>query len=215
MINIHLIFIPATAEVHYNSHMLDPSDCQKLAAKPALSSRTSWRTSRLGKYWSNETFAHQHLCLSHKCGASLLAVGPVEKPGVDLETIHPRDVHNLITYIGSQNEGESLARSTEPLIDFYRLWTVKEALIKAEDLAFPSGMQQVGFEQTSTGQRQLRSTVDRNYLWINARLGEHWLFTALWPDIAHIRTRLTLHQPFGTPLPIHGVETNASCLSLQ
>ena len=215
MINIHLIFVPAEAQTHYTAQMLDVADQRRIAVSPVLASRTSWRTARLGKFWCQRRFPQQPLCLSHKNGASLLAVGDKEKPGVDLEWVLHRDVDGLMTHIGSPSEREVLAQSPSPLLDFYRLWTLKESLIKAEDLDFPSDMKRIGMEQLESGELQLHSTRQRDYLWLNARLGEDWLFTALWPDIAHLPVTLTLHQPYGSALAIHELQTNATSLTLH
>ncbi|MBV7433612.1 4'-phosphopantetheinyl transferase superfamily protein [Cardiobacteriaceae bacterium TAE3-ERU3] len=215
MINIHLIFIPAEAEIHYTAQMLDVTDQQRITTSPVLASRTSWRTARLGKFWCQQHFPQRPLCLSHKNGASLLAIGGKEKPGVDLEWIRNRDVDGLMTHIGSQSEREMLTHSPYPILDFYRLWTLKESLIKAEDLDFPSDMKRVGMARAETGKLQLRSTRQRHYLWLNARLGDNWLFAALWPDIAHLPVTLSLHQPYDSSLTIHDLQTNASNLTLH
>ena len=215
MTNIHLIFIPAEAKSHYSAQMLEKEDRQRLASSPNLATRADWRTARLGKYWCRLNFPHQPICLSHKQGASLLAIGWNTKPGVDLETLRQRNVHNLITLVGSSSECKAIANSASPLMDFYYLWTMKESLIKAENLDFPSDMRRVGFTWGNNGQWQLSSTKDSNYLWIQAQLGSDWLFTALWPDIASTPTTLTVHQPYGSALALHGFRTNACCLTLQ
>lgn len=215
MINIYLIFIPAEAASLYSQEILNPADLHRLTALPALASRTGWRTARLGKFWCGQNLPQQPICLSHKNGASLLAVGLKEKPGVDLESIRSRDVHGLSKHIGTARECEWIARSTAPMIDFYRLWTIKESLIKAEDLNFPSDMKCVGFDWVKEDRQILRSTKERNYLWLNARLGSDFLLAAVWPDIANERITLTIHQPYGSALSISDLQTNAHSLILH
>lgn len=207
MSDIHLIFIPADAAMHQMT-LFDVAN--RAAAQCAR--HTSRHTSHLGKLWCHRHLPQHVLCLSHKNGAALLAAAPGTKPGVDLEVLRKRDVHGLMAHVGSKEECDRLARSQTPLTDFYRGWTMKEALIKAEDLIFPTDMKRVGLTRDTEGEWHLRSTMARDYLWLSARLGDEWLCAAVFPHHAAAAVMLTLHQPYGGEMTLHDINSNAKQL---
>ncbi|WP_187394950.1 4'-phosphopantetheinyl transferase family protein [Pigmentiphaga aceris] len=62
--------------------------------------------------------------------------------GVDLEQIRPRDVEALSTWMASDVEAAALAQLPPDLAlrHFYRLWTFKEAMVKARAQDFPADL---------------------------------------------------------------------------
>ena len=77
--------------------------------------------------------------VSHSGECGLIAFAPAGRLGVDVEEITPRrDLASLIEAVMGPDEQAELAemRGTARLRQFYRLWTCKEALIKALGTGF-------------------------------------------------------------------------------
>lgn len=75
--------------------------------------------------------------VSHSGEHGLIAVAPDGQVGVDIEVRSPRrTLENLIKGVLSAQEQVELARLDEgqKLFVFYRLWTIKEALVKAHGM---------------------------------------------------------------------------------
>lgn len=109
-----------------------------------------WRVSRALLQASPEP-AGVH-SLSHRRGHAVVARAPEGwRLGVDLEHIRPRRVHELAQWCCTDDERTELAGlpDSEALRHFYRLWTCKEALIKAWGLDFPSGLRACGLTPAS------------------------------------------------------------------
>lgn len=68
--------------------------------------------------------------LSHSGDLALLAIGP-SSVGVDIERRQVRDFLALSQRFFSSKEGALIAESPTPEYDFYRIWTAKEAILKA------------------------------------------------------------------------------------
>ena len=64
--------------------------------------------------------------------------------GVDLERIRPRDLAALLPQFAHPDEIAWWHAQSDPAIAFYRLWTLKEALLKAGGLDFPADLRRVG-----------------------------------------------------------------------
>lgn len=89
-----------------------------------------------------------HLGLSHSGAAclSLIAEGPA---GCDIERIHARRFSpaRLAQHCFHADEVTELNRASPStqVSDFHRLWTLKEATLKAQGLSLAAGMKQPGF----------------------------------------------------------------------
>jgi 4'-phosphopantetheinyl transferase len=147
-LSLLLIWGEPAAAAAYCAERLTAEQRAQAERRRASRARTEWAVSRAlmqsaeireggapGRGWS----------LSHSDRhALLLRARPGQACGVDLECRRPRPVARLAEWIASPEEQEWLLTLDEPeqLKAFYRLWTLKEALVKAMGLAFPGGMRQ-------------------------------------------------------------------------
>ncbi|MBR0072001.1 MAG: 4-phosphopantetheinyl transferase family protein, partial [Campylobacter sp.] len=75
---------------------------------------------------------------------------------------------HLAKKVFSPAEQEQLANADNPQDYFYRLWTLKESLIKKYNLRFPVDMRNLGY-----------NSIDKlGYL--NAKIGEKYIFSLIW-----------------------------------
>lgn len=193
-----LFYLPPQLAIYYPHCTLDASDQARLAKSPALAQRLSWQTSRVGKHLARQHYPNANLCLSHKKGHSLIAIS-ADKSGVDLEDCHTRDYLALAEKICSTEEIAYLRNCPSNLRNlwFYRLWTIKEALIKAQNLTFPTEMRDIGLTwQNQQAQIRLKPHT-ASCSWLSAQFADNWIFSALWfchtsQIILHTPTTLTL-----------------------
>lgn len=142
---------------HYDERQLRAEDAVRLARRPALSQRTDWRVSRalIGR-------TADPASLSHSRGHAALLCGMAG--GIDIEYVRARDFAVLLDWVGSETERQWWRQSRDPATDFYRLWTLKEALLKAAGLSFPADMPRVGLVQVCGGRWRLH-TADGAGVW--------------------------------------------------
>lgn len=191
----------------YDAHTLTAADRTRLQASPALAARVQWQTSRALLHRLRNENPAANLCLSHKNGHALVAIHPRHgKPGADLEQLRPRDFAALAQQTCSADEIAHLAQSTTPAHTFYQLWTLKEALVKAEDLRFPTDLRHIGLDPAK---QQLRSARHADYRWLTLLIDECWIASALWPDCGESCCQLQLYDfpatsihPLGGNLPL-------------
>lgn len=76
-----------------------------------------------------ENFQNFHFNISHSGEFAVCAFDsfPV---GVDVEKVRPIDSQRLAAHFFSPREQAALGRETDPHVAFFRLWTVKESVIK-------------------------------------------------------------------------------------
>ena len=131
----------ASAAAAYRESCLDDADRARLLRAPKLAGRTDWRVSRFLKQQGGKICS-----LSHSKGrAAVLVCGGGTVCGVDIETVRPRNFQALAEWVCSPEERVFLARSGWQAEAFYRLWCIKEALLKACGLGFPQDMAKVGY----------------------------------------------------------------------
>lgn len=114
--------------------------------------------------------------ISH-CGDLLaLAIGNGGSLGIDLESrqLDPIQIHRLARRYLSQEEQDWLAHSPVPGQDFIRLWTVKEAVLKAQGGGIANNLQRVHWKAGSP----LARFDDQPYRLYQAPLGAAWLTLA-------------------------------------
>ncbi|ASK27229.1 4'-phosphopantetheinyl transferase family protein [Neisseria chenwenguii] len=130
--------------VHYHAAMLDAADAARVARSPGLSVREDWQVSRVLKHRARSD-GLEIKSLSHSKGyAAVLASSGNGAAGVDMENCRNRDFQALAAWTASPEERLWLAARGWLAEDFYALWTLKEALVKACGLDFPAGMGKVG-----------------------------------------------------------------------
>jgi 4'-phosphopantetheinyl transferase len=75
--------------------------------------------------------------LSHSGNLLLIAVGRGKQIGIDVEKLEGKiDFSGISSLVFSPDEQLSLSCSLDPIHDFYRLWTAKEAILKSTGLGF-------------------------------------------------------------------------------
>ena len=79
--------------------------------------------------------------LTHSGERFIIALALNMDPGVDVERIRPRrDLARLMRRFFSQSERDAVAEAPDPLLAFYRVWTRKEAIIKADGRGVSLGL---------------------------------------------------------------------------
>lgn len=128
--------------VAYGGITLSPADAERLRRSPTLAGRRDWQVSRVLKQQADAPV----LSLSHSKGCAAALCGEADiRAGVDLEALRRRDFRALAAWVCSEAEYGYLQRRHWQAEDFYRLWCVKEALLKAAGLGFPADMAGVGY----------------------------------------------------------------------
>ena len=179
---------PALAQ-RYRRKRLRRRDYARLQHKPQLENRLQWRTSRALLAELRDSHPRHLPCLSHKNDHALIALGK-SKPGADLEYRRPRDYLALARHSFHPQENAWLAAHPDPQTAFYQLWTLKEALIKAENLRFPTHLSHVGLIDG-----QLFSPGGHTYRWLTLELDTHWIASAVWTDSGEHLPHLLIYHP--------------------
>lgn len=162
---MYLLLIPEEFAIKYSSEDLEDSDKIRLKNHPILEKRTSWRTSRYGKNIIKKHFLDLQFCLSHKLSDSLFALDK-NKPGVDLEFTSQRDFLALSERVFTKLEMQEFAKNNHSEEYFYRLWTLKESLIKQYDLSFPEDLAKIGLNSLY------------KIIWISGKINGKFIFSA-------------------------------------
>lgn len=189
-VNIYrLAFAHPVCAAAYDRAALSGADAARVRDKPALEGRLQWRVSRTVLAKWRAACPGTKTCLSHKYDHAALALGR-DKPGVDLEKLRKRDVRALAAHSFSAAECAWLAAHREPQLAFYQLWTLKEALIKAEDLRFPGDLRRCGLRDG-----RVFSPRGTAYRWISLMLDGQWLLAGVWADDGALPLELHIHAP--------------------
>lgn len=189
--SISFLLAAPDCALFYQTDQLCASDQNRLKANPALSCRIDWQVSRYLKQQSTLPL----LSLSHSKGAALLAASASSAVvGVDLEKIRPRDFAALSAYSCSSIERQWLAERGWTAEDYYRLWTLKEAMVKAAGLNFPAAMPHIGLIQHTDGTLGLQDATGHTWHGISA-LCQDWALACVW-DRCH--TYQPIWQFFGS-----------------
>lgn len=123
-----ILYYTAPQEAAYRPEQLDDGDRTRLQRAPQLERRADWRSSRVLKQLLPQPRPPHSL--AHKKGHAVLLTGaPVV--GVDMEALQPRDFAALLPWFATPAERHWFGRQADPALAFYRLWTFKEALLKA------------------------------------------------------------------------------------
>jgi len=79
--------------------------------------------------------------ISHAGQYVICALSKQHRVGVDIEQVHPVDLQDFATCFTGP-ELDRLSRSPEFLFDFFNIWTIKEAVIKADGRGLQIPLQQ-------------------------------------------------------------------------
>lgn len=149
---IQLWFAGPALQAEYDPQTLTAGDRAREAARLAGRNAHEWRVSRALQ--RRLLIPYRSSNLSHSDGHALWAASSIhEQIGVDLERMKPVDELALAELVSEEHElallrslqGQSRTRL------FYRLWTLKEALVKAAGGDFPADMFKVGIRRGSVG----------------------------------------------------------------
>lgn len=171
-----LLSDPASAGL-YSDGLLDQADKTRLRQAPGLSQRLDWQVSRVLKFRS----VSNTQSLSHSHGYAALLSADMPLPiGVDIEKIKPRDFKALAAWVCSEQERHYLAETDWQAEEFYRLWCIKEALIKSAGLNFPADMARVGYLFRQN--RIIGLSVEGQKRWhgLSALLGHEFAIACVW-----------------------------------
>ncbi|MDO4640185.1 MAG: 4'-phosphopantetheinyl transferase superfamily protein [Neisseria sp.] len=167
----------------YQPDGLDEHDRRRLLDHPDLARRADWQVSR---YLKQQAPA-QVKSLSHSKGAAAVLCGATPMPaGVDIETIRERDFQALAEWVATEEERQALAQRGWQAEDFYELWTLKEALLKAANLSFPDDMQQVGWQKSLGNMRQLHVKGQVGWNGLTVKIGEKLMLACVWQGEASV-----------------------------
>ncbi|KPN70910.1 4'-phosphopantetheinyl transferase superfamily protein [Neisseria sp. 83E34] len=170
----------------YRSDLLDQQDALRLQAQPALAQRADWRVSRYLKQQAVSPVRS----LSHSKGmaAVLCGGGEILAAGVDIEHIRPRDFVSLAEWVAQPHEQTILAARGWQADDFYELWTLKEALLKAGKLGFPEAMKAVGRQRGEEGKMHVQG--QGGWRGVTYKIGRHFMLACVWLGEGELELRL-------------------------
>ena len=161
----------------YCDDSLSQHDRQRIAQSPQLSERIDWKVSRALKQKSK----HPIVSLSHSHGiAAVLCTSNSLSAGVDVEKIRFRDFQALAEWVCTEWEKEYLASRDWDKEEFYRLWCIKEALLKAADLDFPEDMRKVGYRFTADGKKEIQVCGCSDWHGMTAMLSDGFAVACVW-----------------------------------
>ncbi len=84
-------------------------------------------------------FPSLSLSTSHSEGWSALALAEDRAIGLDIERVRPLDWQPMLSMICDEAERAAFLSAEPDLIGFFRLWTIKEAVLKATGQGFRAG----------------------------------------------------------------------------
>jgi 4'-phosphopantetheinyl transferase len=86
--------------------------------------------------------------ISHSGNYVLCAVAEGVKVGVDIEAIKPIELSEF-THVMSASQWNAIHSAGDPLLAFYRAWTIKESVIKAHGKGLSLPLTEIGFTNTT------------------------------------------------------------------
>ena len=180
---LHLSLAAPDCAEHYHAELLDTVDRTHLVRHPARAAQTGWQVSRFLKQQAAvDGFSgspNYSGSFSHSGGHAVLAVPSADFPvGVDLERLRPRRFDAWPYWVLHADEASWLQQHAE-LADYYALWTLKEALLKATGQGLAE-MPQTGLRPNGDGWRLYAA----GRFWQGAvfLLDGAWLCGVVWPQ---------------------------------
>ena len=163
----------ADGAAHYRPQQLCAADRQRLADNPLLGKRPGWQVSR---FLRQQAGLAATTCLSHS-GAHAAAVAA--GAGVDIETLRARRFEHWLQWPCSADERQWLQQRGGRTQDYYVLWTLKEALIKAAGLEW-ADLGRVGVRQ-SAGGWQLHAGSTPHWQGRSVEISRSHVASCVWP----------------------------------
>ena len=172
----------ASAATAYRESCLDDEDRARLLHAPKLAGRTDWQVSRFLKQQGGKVRS-----LSHSNGyAAVLVCDGDMVCGVDIEAVRPRDFRALSEWVCSPEEQILLGSSGWDGETFYRLWCIKEALLKACGLDFPQDMAKVGYRTDGSSVYGLRAGSEAGWHAVSAVWCGSMVIACVWCGAAEL-----------------------------
>lgn len=115
-----------------------------------------------------------HFSLSHSQDRALLAVSDGPEIGADLEMMRPIDHLDLARRYFHPDEVATIERNDDPLQAFFRIWTLKEAVVKAIGLGLSLPLD--GFAVSIAGPRPVMAVAPAEApgaWWLHAEPGDY------------------------------------------
>lgn len=197
---ISILLADSGCQSFYRHEALDVSDQIRCQQHPGLASRPDWQTSRFLKQQGAALMA-KGACfsLSHRLGHAALAISPrTPALGVDLEKIRQRPFAELLPLFARPAEMDWWSLQPHPDEAFYRLWTLKEALFKAQRQTsplpdgqasandVPKSLHDLGLTRCSTAPHwQLQAPDERPWWALSLCPAEGWVLACAWVAPAH------------------------------
>jgi len=182
MSEFFMAWADSSAAEHYRAEHLCAADAKRAMRPRSPKAQRDWQVSRaLLHAFAAKSDGRTH-SLSHSHGHAICGVAPAGwRIGVDIERIKPRDVVALAAWVCSPYERRELGRLSDfgQLRQFYMLWTLKEAFIKAAGLGFPADMSKVGLREGAACEAVLNAPSGnwRAYVW---QLEQDWVAACVW-----------------------------------
>ena len=102
-----------------------------------------------------------HICISHK--KNIAAIARFKgKIGIDIEELKSRNFDSVVEFCFNDDERALWERSSDKILEFYKIWTAKEAFIKFNGLNF-SDLKVANYNHISTN-LNLNFFIFNNYL---------------------------------------------------
>lgn len=175
---IYLFFTNPDYSKKYMSSTLDNIDKKRIINNPKKEDDINWRNSRALKYYINQNYIYENLSISHKNNYALIGINQ-GKIGVDLEQIITRNWRKIINKIANDHEKEIINNHPNPLLFFYQIWTIKEAIIKLEQLSFYPNITKIGFKDYLNN--YLLTNQNNNYRFIILMIN-NFIISAVWQN---------------------------------
>ena len=201
---LKLLYLPPEFSKFYELVDLDEKDKLRLKKFPHLQQKVEWRVARVGKFLVRTYFKTNNFCLTHKKNNVLFSFSDCIT-GIDLELIdRKRDISALSKEVFSPEELELMEKAQNPYEFFYQLWTIKESIIKAENLNFPSQLKEIGIFKNN--ELKLKNNKTENSCLIQGFLNDDYIFSALFLESKKENLELDFYSPQRVKLSFLGVE---------
>lgn len=185
----------------YDPHLLNEKDLLRESHRRSAKAEGEWKTSRA--LLQRLPGGDGTRSLTHKSGHAAVALAPAGwEVGIDLECIRARQVSRLAGWMASEDEAVALAAlpSESALRHFYRLWTFKEAMIKARGQDFPADLRANTLQHdVASGQWRIETTGRQGWSLRLYEAAPGWVLSVVWRAPAGERADVAWHIASDAP----------------
>ncbi|RDU56709.1 4'-phosphopantetheinyl transferase superfamily protein [Helicobacter sp. MIT 99-5507] len=124
----------------YKYENLSKNDQLRVDSNPNLDNKNEFKISRALIFEFEKNYIHLNTqtiykSISHSANHAILAIS-LTRVGVDLECVKNRNFYPCLDFCFSDYEKHQVQNAANPLNEFYKIWTYKEAMIKLFNLGF-------------------------------------------------------------------------------